>query len=67
MCSEERTEIVNGRFPGIRISTIIIIIIIIIIITGKEYELNYSLVVKSGENECGKCKQDNSGDVTLNE
>ena len=30
-------------------STIIIIIIIIIITSGKEYELNYRLEVKSGE------------------
>jgi len=43
LCSEERTEIVNGRFPGIRISTIIIIT------AGKEYELNCGLEVKSGE------------------
>lgn len=45
MCSDEGTEIVNGRFPGIRISTIIVIIIT----TGKEYELNHGLEVKSGE------------------
>jgi len=45
LCSEEGTEIVNGRFPGIRISTIIIIIIR----AGKEYELSHGLEVKSGE------------------
>jgi len=44
LCSEEGTEIVNGRFPGIRISTTIIIIT-----AGKEYELNHGLEVKSGE------------------
>jgi len=44
LCSEEGTEIVNGRFPGIRLSTMIIIIT-----TGKEYELNHGLEVKSGE------------------
>jgi len=52
LCSEEGNEIVNGRFPGIRISTIIIVIIIIIIIiitAGKEYELNHGLEVKYGE------------------
>jgi len=48
LCSEEGNEIVNGRFPGIRISTIIIVIIIIIT-AGKEYELNHGLEVKYGE------------------